>query len=292
MRNHRIIGSFAAASVAASGALCVGASAWANGPYTTSQFTDIPGAVFFDIDNLSSSAPLGPFLWAVGSTPVNVTSTSGSGSSPDMYGFFSYPAHWQLPRDPVTDPGNFTGYYREISSSLYTVLDFDVALTGFGASLVLERQAGTSVPPDEPDTIYAYDGPGGTGNLIASVTTVVAPAAGPKVQLDFVGVYVDGPAIIRSVILAGGTLGIDSELRITGLALSLTETAPPCASDVNGDTESDILDFLDFMDSFGTCDGQSAPCAGGSGVEADFNGDTLVDVLDFLDFLDEFGTGC
>jgi hypothetical protein len=66
----------------------------------------------------------------------------------------------------------------------------------------------------------------------------------------------------------------------------------PCPSDVNGDTESDILDFLDFIDSFGACENQPAPCAGSSGIDADFNGDTFVDILDFLDFLDAFGTGC
>ncbi len=66
----------------------------------------------------------------------------------------------------------------------------------------------------------------------------------------------------------------------------------PCPSDVNGDTESDVLDFLDFFDSFGSCENQPAPCAGSSGVDADFNGDTSVDVLDFLDFFDAFGSGC
>lgn len=69
---------------------------------------------------------------------------------------------------------------------------------------------------------------------------------------------------------------------------------PPaeCPPDVNDDGEVDILDFLDFIDSFGTCDGQPAPCAGTSGVSADYNGDTLVDILDLLDFLDAFGRGC
>ncbi len=65
-----------------------------------------------------------------------------------------------------------------------------------------------------------------------------------------------------------------------------------CASDVNGDGESDVLDFLDFLDAFGACEGQPAPCSGSTGVNADFNGDTIVDVLDFLDFLDVFGQGC
>lgn len=67
--------------------------------------------------------------------------------------------------------------------------------------------------------------------------------------------------------------------------------APSCPSDVNGDGESDVLDFLDFMDAFGTCENQPAPCGVGP-VNADFNGDTTVDVLDFLDFFDAFGTGC
>ncbi|QYK48452.1 MAG: hypothetical protein KF838_01030 [Phycisphaeraceae bacterium] len=66
----------------------------------------------------------------------------------------------------------------------------------------------------------------------------------------------------------------------------------PCAADVNGDTTSDILDFLDFLDSFGSCENLPSPCAGSSGIDADFNGDTFVDILDFLDFFDAFGTGC
>jgi hypothetical protein len=63
-----------------------------------------------------------------------------------------------------------------------------------------------------------------------------------------------------------------------------------CPADYNGDTTPDVLDFLDFMDDFGTCDGQAAPC--GSFGDPDLNGDTQVDVLDFLDFMDYFGTGC
>lgn len=64
-----------------------------------------------------------------------------------------------------------------------------------------------------------------------------------------------------------------------------------CAANVNGDGELDVLDFLDYLDAFGTCEGQAAPCSSG-GVDADFNGDTIVDVLDLLDFFDAFGSGC
>jgi hypothetical protein len=65
---------------------------------------------------------------------------------------------------------------------------------------------------------------------------------------------------------------------------------PDCAAKYNDDEEPDILDFLDFVDDFSTCEGQPAPC--GSFGEADINGDTFVDILDFLDFIDSFGTGC
>ncbi len=65
---------------------------------------------------------------------------------------------------------------------------------------------------------------------------------------------------------------------------------PSCPGDYNGNDEFDVVDFLDFLDDFGNCEGQVAPC--GAIGDADFNGDTFVDVVDFLDFLDAFGTGC
>ncbi len=71
---------------------------------------------------------------------------------------------------------------------------------------------------------------------------------------------------------------------------AIVGTPSACPADYNGDTAPDVLDFLDFLDDFGSCEGVPAPC--GSAANADFNGDTIVDVLDFLDFLDAFGTGC
>lgn len=63
-----------------------------------------------------------------------------------------------------------------------------------------------------------------------------------------------------------------------------------CSGDVTGDGLVDILDFLDFMQAFGECQGQPAPC--GSTLNADFNGDTIVDIVDFLEFIDVFSYGC
>lgn len=65
----------------------------------------------------------------------------------------------------------------------------------------------------------------------------------------------------------------------------------PCTSDLNHDCKVDVLDFLAFLDAFGSCEGAPGPCGVG-GVDADFNHDMSVDVLDFLDFMDAFGSGC
>lgn len=63
-----------------------------------------------------------------------------------------------------------------------------------------------------------------------------------------------------------------------------------CPADYNVDFGVDVLDFLDFLDDFGSCENQPGPC--GALFNADINGDTFVDVLDFLDFFDGFGQGC
>jgi hypothetical protein len=62
----------------------------------------------------------------------------------------------------------------------------------------------------------------------------------------------------------------------------------PCGpADYNGDGGADILDFLDFLDDYGACDGQPAPC--GAFNPDQYNPDGVVDILDFLNFFDTFG---
>lgn len=63
----------------------------------------------------------------------------------------------------------------------------------------------------------------------------------------------------------------------------------PNSPDASGDLIVDILDFLDYLDAFGTCEGQPAPCASSTGISGDYNNDGFVDILDLLDFLDGFG---
>ncbi|MBX3368265.1 MAG: hypothetical protein KF912_13215 [Phycisphaeraceae bacterium] len=120
------------------------------------------------------------------------------------------------------------------------------------------------------------------------------------------------PNILRHVIAGGGRRSVGGAYVVTGTigqALAGPVSGPmtggpysvqsgfwpgpgpiQCLADYNLDGEVDILDFLDFMNDFGTCNGQPAPC--GETFDADLTGDTIVDILDFLDFMDAFGSGC
>ncbi len=133
--------------------------------------------------------------------------------------------------------------------------------------------------PDGPTPIYGAfwyrDG------VLHPVLNSLESIDGLKVRdVGFLSQALDGDRAVLAV-----TLG-----SFERFGLYLAEFPGPCPADYNGDTAPDVLDFLDFLDDFGSCENQPAPC--GSTANADFNGDTIVDVLDFLDFLDAFGIGC
>lgn len=65
-----------------------------------------------------------------------------------------------------------------------------------------------------------------------------------------------------------------------------------CPSDVNADGITDILDLLDFIDSFGPCVGARAPCAEFGPGPADYNRDEVIDILDLLDMIEDYSYGC
>lgn len=74
------------------------------------------------------------------------------------------------------------------------------------------------------------------------------------------------------------------------IALRIIQAAEACVADYNADGISDILDLLDFLEDFSSCEQRPAPC--GTFGDSDLNGDTTVDVLDLLDFLQAFSEGC
>lgn len=104
---------------------------------------------------------------------------------------------------------------------------------------------------------------------------------GSIVQTGWGGALNNKPSWLRASQVSAGTSFV---MAIEGVPVI------DCPTDYNGDDEADVLDFLDFLDDYGQCDGIPAPC--GSIGDSDFNGDTLVDVLDFLDFIDAFARGC
>jgi hypothetical protein len=148
---------------------------------------------------------------------------------------------------------------------------------------------------DAAGATQAATGPNG-GVLEGTINLVGELGSLPEAIRLAVGAYTnsDGGTLVPGAQVPG-SLDTDGNLESNEwIVVDLCTLTPEgcCPADVNGDTELDVLDFLDFIDSFGACENQPAPCAGSSGVSADYNGDTLVDVLDFLDFLDAFGIGC
>lgn len=81
------------------------------------------------------------------------------------------------------------------------------------------------------------------------------------------------------------------DVRIEGAIAAVADGPMLCRADFNVDGISDILDFLDFIDGFGSCELSPAPCPSVRG-DVDFNCDGLVDILDFLGFIDAFSVGC
>lgn len=65
-----------------------------------------------------------------------------------------------------------------------------------------------------------------------------------------------------------------------------------CPSDVNRDGVVDVLDLLDFIESYNACEGQASPCFGSNPVAADYNRDGEIDVLDLLDLMQDLAGGC
>jgi hypothetical protein len=81
------------------------------------------------------------------------------------------------------------------------------------------------------------------------------------------------------------------DVRIGGAISATAQGLMLCRADFNADGTADILDFLDYIDGFSTCELNPAPCPTVRG-DVDFTCDGLVDILDFLGFIDAFSVGC
>lgn len=179
-----------------------------------------------------------------------------------------------------SDPSEaFASFYSSTGGRVFRTVNAGVTWTPVGTNLpsgVVPRAL--EVDFDfESRAIYAGAGAGFYHSLDGGATWTKNNASFPNVNVGDIAI----DHVRRRIVVA-----------TYGRGAWVADLPSPCPADVNGDTVSDIQDFLDFTDAFGLCENQPAPCGGSSGVSADFNGDTFVDVLDFLDFFDAFGQGC
>ncbi len=144
---------------------------------------------------------------------------------------------------------------------------------------MVESQAGTGAYTEVTGPFFA--------DPVTGLQFEVAGWNGPDLSISSLSLGTSNKDIRFHAVVTnpcGSTTSSDAVLSVGGPGCTA------CPADYNADGTPDVLDFLDFLDDFGTCEGQPTPC--GSTSNADFNHDTVIDVLDFLDFLDAFGTGC
>jgi len=183
--------------------------------------------------------------------------------------------------DIIIDPANAAhAYVSHFSSSggrVHRTLDAGLTWTPVASSLP------AGVVPRALEVDFAFDPP----------ALFVGAGAGIYHSLDGGATWTKNDASFPNANV--GDIAIDRERRrivvaTYGRGAWLADLPSPCPADYTGDTSQDVLDFLAFMDDFGTCENQPAPC--GTQGNPDLNGDTMIDVLDFLDFMDAFGQGC
>ncbi len=280
-------------------------SAVATPPSTTTDFGEMPGALFVDLVNPSASAPLGPFLFDIGGVLVTVNSSSTlGGPGPYYMGFFDWGSvSMRILNDAAIDPGSWDGFYGSYNVALHghPVLDFDPPLTGFGMTTMQEWRS--SSVASLADTLLAYDGPNGTGNLIASITTKPAPVRFAS-ELDFVGILAGSGPPIRSVVINGGAETF-AQVYLDGIALVVGGDAA-CPADLSGSSDPndpaygapdgfvDAADFFYYLDQFAAANLAVADVTGSADPNDPAYGvpDGLIDAADFFYYLDLFVAGC
>lgn len=179
--------------------------------------------------------------------------------------------------NPVNASEAFVSQYTPSGGRVHRTLDAGLTWTPVASTLpagVVPRALEVDFAFDPP-ALYVGSGAGVYHSLDGGTTWTRNDASFPNANVGDIAI----DRARRRIVVA-----------TYGRGAWLADLPSPCPGDYNADTLQDVLDFLDFMDDFGACEGQPAPC--GSIANADFNGDTLIDVLDFLDFIDAFGGGC
>ena len=181
---------------------------------TVDDFTMIEDATFIDIG-----------LIDINGVPAisGATSASGGGinitGNPPSVGVLGLGAS---AGPSESDPGDGLGWaagsiVHHIFGDIPVVLDFDVAIAGFGVSF-LHFLNPRFEPFNSPGILEVFDMPAGTGNLIGSVNS----SGGASEHIDFVGIWTDA-SIIRSAVLSVAT----GSFAVDGYAVTQTPIPEP-----------------------------------------------------------------
>lgn len=170
----------------------------------TTVFSEIPCGVFVDVPQPPSSAFLPFSVPACGGVDVTVTTRcyplrpAPFTDEPFHTGSMSWALSSRLdPIDPAINPGDGYGRYKSRTTVGWDLLlDFDAPVSAFGMS----TGQGAGSPLTYPDRMRLFDGPLGTGNLIAEVYSQGPPAIQYRLAVRFTG-YNAGAPIIRSVVI-------------------------------------------------------------------------------------------
>ena len=183
--------------------LAIGLAGPAQALLIIDDFTQMDDATFIDVG----------LIYLDDGTPAVSGATSASGAGVTITGTPPHVGKIGLgasANPSASDPGDGLGWAAgsivELNlGDIPVVLDFDVALAGFGVSF-LHFFNPKFEPFDAPATLEVYDMPAGAGNLVGSVKS----SGGASDRVDFVGIWNETPTI-RSAILSvdTGSFGVD-----------------------------------------------------------------------------------
>ena len=194
--------------------LAIGLAGPAHALLIIDDFTVMEDATFIDVGRIINSQGIPAVSGATSASGGGVTITGTPPSVGELgLGASANPS--------ASDPGDGLGWAAgSIVSHRFgdipVILDFDVAIAGFGVSFLHFFQPEFE-PFDSPATLAVFDMPAGVGNLIGRVSS----SGGASERVDFVGIWNDEPTI-RSAILSvdTGSFGVD------GYAVTHTTQVP------------------------------------------------------------------
>ena len=199
----------------------------------TISFSHLPCAVFVDLPTAaSSSTPFLPFTVPLCSGgELNVTTRNYPlrpepfTDDPYYTGTFTFTNAGGLkePIDPAVNPGDFCGCFKSRQTVGWDLLlDFDVPIASFGMSTMMSRFY-TNIS----DRMRLFDGPHGTGNLVAEVYSQGNPTDPYWHAVRFTG-YDAGSPVIRSVVIDVQS-DVDTRLFLDGLAFGPAQATTSAA---------------------------------------------------------------